>query len=235
MEVYFALNTVNGKAYVGWTKHTAAKRFKQHCKEARGRCRLYFHKAIAKYGTDAFSVLTVWKGDDAEEMKQVEKNYIAGMRTNDPQRGYNLTSGGEGTPEHQVSDDVRAFRSNFATENNPMRDPEHRQRVSEALKGHKHSDVTRQRIGDKARNRFTDPGARAKLSAARLMTLDFESILRMYLEGMSCKAIGDKLNINDGTVSRRLKAANVPMRNASGRAEMRWKFQRETETLHNAA
>lgn len=107
MEVYFALNTITGKAYVGWTKDTAPVRFKVHCKEARRGSHLYFHRAIRKYGPDAFSVLTVWKGDDAEEMKQVERNYIAGMRTNDSQRGYNLTAGGDGALGHKHSEETR--------------------------------------------------------------------------------------------------------------------------------
>jgi hypothetical protein len=96
MEVYFALNRTNGKAYVGWTSKTAQVRFGKHCRMARWGSPLYFHRAIHKYGPESFDVLTVWKGDDAEEMKQVECNYIAGMRLTDPRFGYNLTLGGDG-------------------------------------------------------------------------------------------------------------------------------------------
>jgi group I intron endonuclease len=107
MEVYFDLNKTNGKAYVGWTKGTAAKRFKRHCVESRIGSNLYFHNAIRKYGPDAFDVITVYKGDDAEEMKQVEKNYIAGMRTNDKRFGYNLTAGGDGALGYVCSEEAR--------------------------------------------------------------------------------------------------------------------------------
>jgi group I intron endonuclease len=164
MEVYFALNKMNGKAYVGWTQNTAPVRFKQHCKDARRGSALYFHKAIRKYGADAFDVLTVWKGDDAEEMKQVEKNYIAGMRTNDCRRGYNLTAGGEGTPEHKVSASTRALRSKRMTENNLMRNPVYRQRVSDGLKGHKLSDETRKKIGAALRGRVWTQAQRDAVS-----------------------------------------------------------------------
>ena len=98
MEVYFAFNKVNGKAYVGWTKRKLRTRIKQHFNDARKGSDLYFHRAIRKYGEDAFTVISVYRGTDAEEMKQVEKNYIAGMRTTDRRFGYNMTTGGEGTP-----------------------------------------------------------------------------------------------------------------------------------------
>jgi transposase len=96
MEVYFAHNTINGKAYVGCTVRTASKRFKQHCSQARSGSHLHFHCAIRKYGPDAFSVMTIWKGDSREEMYQVEKDVIAGMKTDQRQRGYNMTEGGDG-------------------------------------------------------------------------------------------------------------------------------------------
>lgn len=96
MEVYFAHNKHNGKAYVGWTKHTAPVRFKQHCKSARRGSTDYFHKAIRRYGPEAFSVMTIWRGDSADEARQVEINVIAGMKTTNPQRGYNMTAGGGG-------------------------------------------------------------------------------------------------------------------------------------------
>jgi group I intron endonuclease len=117
MEVYFALNTVNGKAYVGWTQTTAAKRFRQHCATAKRGSRYVFHAALRKYGPDSFSVLTVWKGDDADEMKQVERNYIAGMKTNQRERGYNMTAGGEGMLGFVFTPESRARMSESAKGN----------------------------------------------------------------------------------------------------------------------
>lgn len=99
MEVYFAINRNNGKCYTGWTKTNARKRFRQHCNAARRGSPFHFHNAIRKHGADAFDVLTIHKGNDAEEMKQVERNVIAGMKTNDPRFGYNMTEGGENPPD----------------------------------------------------------------------------------------------------------------------------------------
>jgi group I intron endonuclease len=107
MEVYFALNKSNGKAYVGWTKDTAPVRFKRHCSNAKAGSQFYFHRAIRKYGADAFDVLTVWRGDSAEEMKQAECDFIAGMKTNDQRFGYNLTAGGDGIMGHKHTLETR--------------------------------------------------------------------------------------------------------------------------------
>jgi group I intron endonuclease len=163
MEVYFALNRTNGKAYVGWTKNTAPVRFKDHCKDARRGSPFYFHQAIRKHGANAFDVLTVWKGDDAEEMKQVEKNYIAGMRTNDRCRGYNLTAGGDGTVGHSHTPEYKKWASESRlgvpqpltrgaahwvnrTGSNPFRDQHHSEesktRMSQQRKGKRTSPAT---------------------------------------------------------------------------------------------
>lgn len=96
MEVYFAYNNTNGKAYVGMTKNGVRRRFKKHFNDARKGSNTHFHRAIRKYGEASFTVMTVWKGDSADEMQQVEKNYISGMKTMDPDRGYNMTEGGDG-------------------------------------------------------------------------------------------------------------------------------------------
>jgi group I intron endonuclease len=120
MEVYFDLNKTNGKAYVGWTTKTAQERFEGHCERARNGSPYYFHRAIRKYGPDAFDVITVYKGDDAEEMKQVEKNYIAGMRTNDKRFGYNLTDGGEGSLGYRHTDEAKKKMSSKQLGKIPM-------------------------------------------------------------------------------------------------------------------
>lgn len=96
MEVYFALNRTNGKAYAGLTNRTASERFAEHCSDAKKGSQTYFHKALRKYGLEAFDVITVWKGSDLNEAKKVEIRLISGMRLRDDCFGYNLTDGGDG-------------------------------------------------------------------------------------------------------------------------------------------
>jgi group I intron endonuclease len=181
MEVYFALNTINGKAYVGWTKDTAPVRFKRHCSNAAAGSPYAFHRAIRKYGADAFHVLSVWKGDDAEEMKQVERNYIAGMRTNDSQRGYNMTAGGDGIYGHRHSEETRRKmvknRLPMTEECRAVRSTTMKglwstqgfaDKRRQGMVGHAVSDECRKNISKAQKGHEVSGEQRAKLSAANL-------------------------------------------------------------------
>src|SRR6058998_2478952 len=98
MTVYLLRNTDNGKGYVGITAGSADRRFRAHCylalakKHPRGA----IHRAIRKYGPDAFemSVLaTVATWDEAQEL---DKAFILQEHTFTTESGYNMTRGGEG-------------------------------------------------------------------------------------------------------------------------------------------
>jgi hypothetical protein len=91
--VYLATNSINGKRYIGATKHTIAHRRMKHFADASGPrpvCRA-FYAAIRKYGEDSF----VWSqlvecATSADAMKE-EIRLIAEMKPE-----YNITSGGQG-------------------------------------------------------------------------------------------------------------------------------------------
>lgn len=90
-----ATNTVNGKRYIGMSKHLLEVRRKKHFVDARcnlGGCRL-FYRAIRKYGPEVFSweVLSTWPDRTtamSEEIRQIAQT----------KPEYNITSGGEGVP-----------------------------------------------------------------------------------------------------------------------------------------
>jgi group I intron endonuclease len=87
---------VNGKLYVGITKHTLAKRRQQHLNAPTSRKRLTaIHGAIKKYGTRSFEFSIIDHASSFEELNQKEKYYIALLNSKAP-HGYNLTAGGDG-------------------------------------------------------------------------------------------------------------------------------------------
>lgn len=93
--VYLAVNKVNGKRYIGMTRQTLARRKSQHLNMARKEADQYsiFHKAIRKYGADAFEFSIVaecpsYKDAAIEEMRLIRE--LA------PE--YNLGVGGEAVP-----------------------------------------------------------------------------------------------------------------------------------------
>lgn len=86
--IYKVTNKVNGKSYIGQTRNTVEFRWRQHYKAKDNK---YFHRAIAKYGKDNFTVETL-EECDVEKLNDREIFYIA--KYNTFSNGYNLTKGG---------------------------------------------------------------------------------------------------------------------------------------------
>lgn len=78
MFIYKITNTINGKVYIGLTTNSLKTRFKQHCDEARkGRSGRPICQAIKKYGRSAFAIEQLDTAKDLEELKALERHYIA--------------------------------------------------------------------------------------------------------------------------------------------------------------
>lgn len=104
--IYLARNTVNNKIYIGQTTSSLNRRRSNHFAASRNESdRLYFHKAIRKYGEDAFdwSVLEAVYANSKEELESAlnekEIQYISIYNSNNCNAGYNLTSGGDAHTE----------------------------------------------------------------------------------------------------------------------------------------
>jgi group I intron endonuclease len=99
MLIYVATNTVNGKIYIGQTCNTLAWRWRVHVKDAkRAKTEQYFHRAIRRYGEEAFVVEELARVDSREELDRLERFYILAFESYPPSKGkgYNMTEGGEG-------------------------------------------------------------------------------------------------------------------------------------------
>jgi len=88
--VYYIVNTINGKMYVGQTKNFK-KRIKGHEYSDQ-----YIDRAIKKYSWENFRCGVIKSCDSKAEMDKWEKFFIIALNTKKP-IGYNLTDGGEGT------------------------------------------------------------------------------------------------------------------------------------------
>ena len=89
MIVYKITNKINGKSYIGQTKFSVEKRFKehQHCKTS------LIGKAIHKYGVENFSIEVLAKCKTQKELDEMEIFFIAYFDCITP-NGYNLAKGG---------------------------------------------------------------------------------------------------------------------------------------------
>lgn len=107
--VYMLVNDVDGKVYVGKTSKTLDKRWDVHVQHSRSvnRHKQYITRAISKHGPDAFSRRVLETCGSNEDACESERRWIDATRARDPRVGYNLTSGGEGTPGRVVSDATR--------------------------------------------------------------------------------------------------------------------------------
>lgn len=96
MGVIYKATSPSGRSYVGQTKYTAPKRWKEHISEAytkmNNQC-TFLNAAIRKHGGDNFVMEILWEGDKEElDVKEIEM--IATHGTLYP-GGYNLTKGGQ--------------------------------------------------------------------------------------------------------------------------------------------
>lgn len=92
MIVYEATNKKNGKVYVGLTTQNLDVRKSQHLRSAKSGSNIHFHKALRKYGEDAFEWSVVFLCDSKESMYEKEKLAIA---LYDQEQLYNKSAGGE--------------------------------------------------------------------------------------------------------------------------------------------
>ena len=89
-EIYIATNTVTGRRYVGQTKYHTSYRWNQHLQESRlGKSQSYLHRAIRKYGEDAFVVRRVLKNIPDDALDRLEIMCIQRYNTLIP-NGYNM-------------------------------------------------------------------------------------------------------------------------------------------------
>ena len=95
MIVYKITNLDNGKIYVGQTKFTVDKRFKEHAKSES-----YIGKAIRKYGEEQFDLEVLATCETREEAYELEIAFIEFFDCMAP-NGYNLTAGGLHNPNFE--------------------------------------------------------------------------------------------------------------------------------------
>ena len=100
--VYQITNTKNGKSYIGYTSSTLEKRWKEHKKRARLGSDYHFHVAIRKHGADSFSPKVLFVEETLKGAKETEILMIL-----DRCPEYNKTMGGDGTPGHPMTDELR--------------------------------------------------------------------------------------------------------------------------------
>ena len=211
--IYCHTNTINGKKYVGQTKHTIEHRWYQHCQPDDNNN--HFHNAIVKYSPDCWTHEIIAEYDD-EILNEAEIYWIAYF--NSFHNGYNETTGGDGgyiRSESTVNKMIASKKGKLVGEDNPMwgrthsedsiklmADKKRGKVVSEATK-HKHSDdalgthrseETKRLMSEKQMGRACSEETRLKMSLKRKGVQWSEEKRRKIMEGRRLARI-NKLNI----------------------------------------
>lgn len=104
--IYKVTNTVNGKVYVGQTTQTMKERWGQHVRETKIGSQYIFHRAIRKYGAEAFHVEVLCECVSLEEMNRKERKYAWLHNAMSP-HGYTLKAGnGKGAASQELRESI---------------------------------------------------------------------------------------------------------------------------------
>ena len=163
--VYIHTCKDNGKKYVGIT--TKTKPEYRWGRNGEGYCQnKHFYSAILKHGWSNFQH-EVFEVDSKEEMYRKEVELISFYHSNDPEYGYNNSSGGEKSGLGCTrSEEYRKKMSEDSLKR--WADPEYRKKQSEAQKEVQkkvHSDPEyRKHMSEAQKKVHSDPGYRKKIS-----------------------------------------------------------------------
>jgi group I intron endonuclease len=154
--VYVVTHRATGRHYVGKTSVRPERRWKHHINDALGgrhHCRL-FHRALVKYGPDAFDWQVVESFDSEADALYFESWWIEFLRSTVREYGFNIFRDGVGGTLHEVSDETRAKLR--AANLGKKYSEETRRKLSDMRRGKPHgphTEATKKLISDKARAR----------------------------------------------------------------------------------
>lgn len=170
MIIYKATNKINGKCYVGQTRHSLEYRKRLHLSKARQGLDTHFYQAIRKYGEDNFEWEIICSAKDKQTLNELETFYIT--KYDSIKHGYNMVDGGDNNimdvesvknkhdevmrseeVRKKISDSMKKYRKEH-----PFTE-EHRKKLSEKAMGnqhflgHKHTDEFKRRMSEIRLNR----------------------------------------------------------------------------------
>lgn len=150
----------DGRVYIGITSRTLKQRW-----SGRGmgyRTCPHFWSAIKKYGWESFEHIEIASGLSREDAEKLEISLIAQYDSTNPERGFNILNGGNGT--EKMTDEIRA-RMSAANKGKP-KPPGFGAIISERRMGYKPSEETIAKIKAARAKQTFSAETRAKLSAS---------------------------------------------------------------------
>jgi hypothetical protein len=162
--IIYSHTSPSNKVYIGITSMEPEKRWRNGNGYKR---HPHFYNSILKYGWNSFKHEILFENLTKEEACAKEIELIAFYKSNEPEFGYNLSSGGEGGPSGCKRSEETKKRMSEAHRNISE---ETRKKMSEAKKGKKRgpfSEEHRRKMSEAKKGRTLSEETRRKLSEAK--------------------------------------------------------------------
>ena len=92
--IYKITNKFNDKIYIGKTKQLHTRIVAHH--SVKNKSKSSINKAFREFGIENFKFIPIFVVFDEEDLSEFETYFIKEFQSNNPEFGYNMTSGGEG-------------------------------------------------------------------------------------------------------------------------------------------
>lgn len=182
--IYYIFCKETGKGYVGQTKYPSPEnRYKEHWNAVGRKCNLFLHKAMRKYGREAFTIERLCVVPH-EALGRMEEYWAEQLQTYmwDIPGGYNMVwCGATGSLGVKLSDEAKenmriaqTGRKHSEETKEKMRQSQiGKKRSSETKEKMKQialnrSDETKKKIGQSSKNRFPSDEAKEKMRQSHL-------------------------------------------------------------------
>ena len=192
--VYMHTNKINNKVYVGITSRNPEERWGNNGSHYTQDKQPVFYNAIQKYGWDGFEHIIFGENLTEVEAKQMEIKLIALYKTNcrkykNPEFGYNMTDGGDGTvgricteeTKRKISEKARGrqfseehkqkFSMIFSDEGNPFYGKTHTEETKKFLSEFRSIPVVQLNLSGEYINEFS-----SGKEASRILGIDESTI-----------------------------------------------------------
>lgn len=146
----------NGKVYIGITKQTPEKRWKNGHGYQRNQ---HFYNAILKYGWNNFSHEIIAEKLTKEQAEEMEVQLISEFGSSENDKGYNIAPGGDATsPVDETKDKISKALSSFWS------DDKNRDAMRNSMRGIQRSENARKNISIAQKKRFLNNEERKRIS-----------------------------------------------------------------------
>ena len=194
---------INGKKYYGQTKRDNPwDRIKGHLYKAGKGKKTHLYDAIRKYGAENFKVYWLhYKCLTKEKADSYEKYYILANDARNPQKGYNMTEGGDGGDTmtgRNHTEETKQKMSNSAI--GRKHTEESKKQMSEKAKGRKRTDEHNKKIGEANIGKKHTEESKKKMSEAKEGSIPWNKGKKLSEE--------HKRNLSIGQQKRRSREAN---------------------------